>query len=94
MCKVKENEEIGVRYMQKWEELAYAKEDGREEGRAEGKAEGIAELILEFLSEYGEIPEDLKEEILSQKDLGELSRWSKLAARAGSIEEFIKKHKK
>lgn len=32
---VKESEEIGVKYMQRWEELAYAKEEGREEGRKE-----------------------------------------------------------
>jgi len=82
--KVKGNEEFGVKYMQKWEELAYAKEDG--------KAEGKAEVILEFLSEYGEIPESLKTEILSQRDLDSLSRWSKLAARAGSVEEFIEKY--
>lgn len=98
VCKVKENEEVGVKYMQKWEELAYAKEDGKAEGRAEGKAEGRAEgkaeIVLEFLSEYGEVPEDLKEEILSQTNLNELNRWSKLAARAGSVEEFIERYKK
>ena len=30
---IKSNEEIGVKYMQKWEEIAEAREKGREEGR-------------------------------------------------------------
>ncbi len=33
-------ERKGVRYMQRWEEMYYARLDGIEEGRAEGKAEG------------------------------------------------------
>lgn len=86
--KVKENEEVGVKYMQKWEELAYAKEAGREKGKAEGKAE----IVLEFLSEYGEIPLSLKKEILSQTDLDKLDGWSKLAARVGSVEAFIEQY--
>lgn len=82
--KVKGNEEFGVKYMQKWEEIAYAKEDG--------KAEGKAEAVLEILSEYGEVPKDLKVEILSQTDLQKLSGWLKLAARAGGLEEFMEKY--
>ncbi|MBP3664302.1 MAG: Rpn family recombination-promoting nuclease/putative transposase [Tyzzerella sp.] len=35
VCKVKINEEVGVKYMQAWEEKYYAKEEGREEGREE-----------------------------------------------------------
>jgi len=81
---VKGNEEFGVKYMQKWEEIAYAKEDG--------KAEGKAESVLEVLSEYGEVPEDLKNEILSQSDLKKLSGWLKLAVRAGSLKEFMEKY--
>lgn len=33
VCKVKLNEEIGVKYMQAWEEKYYEREEGREEGR-------------------------------------------------------------
>lgn len=32
VCKVRANEEIGVRYMQAWEEKYYEREEGREEG--------------------------------------------------------------
>lgn len=48
---LKDSEEIGVRYMQEWEERAYermeAREEGRKEGRAEGKAEGKSEGLQE-----------------------------------------------
>lgn len=91
--KVKENEEVGVKYMQKWEELAYAKEDGRAEGHSKGLAEGKAESVLSFLAEYGEIPAILKEEILTQTDPETLERWLKLAARAGSIAAFVSSYR-
>ena len=38
---IKASEEIGVKYMQKWEELEYEREDAREEGR---KVEEISVL--------------------------------------------------
>ena len=42
---IKASEEIGVKYMQKWEELEYEREDAREEGREEGrKVEEISVL--------------------------------------------------
>ena len=47
VSQVKVSEEIGVRYMQEWEERMYqlqdAKAEGREEGREEGRKEGRAE---------------------------------------------------
>lgn len=41
--RVRKSEKAGVRVMQRWEELAYAKEDGR----AEGIAQGIVEMGVE-----------------------------------------------
>ncbi len=38
--KVKANEEIGVKYMQAWEEKYYEKEEGLKEGRIVGQTEG------------------------------------------------------
>ena len=40
---VKESEKMGVKYMQRWEELAEAKDEGRIEGLAEGHSAGLAE---------------------------------------------------
>lgn len=62
----------------------------RQEGYEDGKAEGKAESILELLDEIGEIPEDIRMQILAQKDLAVLSKWLKQAAKAESIEEFVK----
>lgn len=45
--KVKASEEVGVRYMQAWEENYYDKEEAREEGRLEGHAAGLREGRLE-----------------------------------------------
>ena len=40
---VKSSEEIGVKYMQEWEEKILEKRKARAEGLAEGRAEGLAE---------------------------------------------------
>ena len=40
---IKASEEIGVKYMQKWEELEYEREDAREEGLKQGLMEGREE---------------------------------------------------
>lgn len=42
LCRVKANEDIGVRYMQAWEERIYDKMEAQAEGRAEGRTEGQA----------------------------------------------------
>lgn len=52
VCKIKQNEEMGVRYMQDWEERILIKEEGREEGREEGirqKAIAVAKELLDIL---------------------------------------------
>ncbi|MCI9135015.1 MAG: hypothetical protein HFI31_12640 [Lachnospiraceae bacterium] len=57
---IKSSEEIGVKYMQAWEEKVLeqqrAREEGREEGRLEGQEEGRLEeqrkAIHIFISEF------------------------------------------
>jgi len=44
---LKNNEELGVRYMREWEEKLFAKQEAREEGLREGRLEGIREGKLE-----------------------------------------------
>ena len=41
--KVRLSEEVGVKYMQAWEEKYYEREEGKEEGRKEGREEGREE---------------------------------------------------
>ena len=73
---------------------AEGREAGREEGHALGKEEGRvlgkAESVLELLEDCGTVPEELKERILTERDLDCLRRWHKLAARAASVEQFTK----
>lgn len=79
-------------FLEEFDEEAYyraLKKEGWEDGRIEGLAEGKAEDILDLLADLGEVPENLKEEIMGQKDFDILSRWLKAAARSGSIEEFV-----
>lgn len=47
-----------------------------------------AESVLELLEDLGEIPEELKEKIMSQRDMEILKKWHKLAARAESLGQF------
>ena len=47
VSQVKANEEVGVKYMQRWEEEAIIRHEGREEGRAEGLEEGLEKGLEE-----------------------------------------------
>ena len=68
--------------------MCKAIEDMIADGKMEGKIEGKIESILEFLGELGHVPEQIVEYINLQDDIDVLSRWLKLAAKAGSIAEF------
>ena len=63
---------------------------GQIAGRSEGKAEGKAEDILDLLSETGAVSAELTGRIYAQGDEGVLRRWLKLAAKADSVEQFVK----
>ena len=60
------------------------------QGREEDREEGKAEAIIDFLNDIGELPDSLENLIMKQTDAQTLQKWLKLAARAGSIEEFEK----
>lgn len=55
ICQTKSSEEIGVRYMQEWEEKMYelreAKQQGLEQGLSKGLSKGIQAFILDNLEE-------------------------------------------
>lgn len=82
----REGSGIMCRAIDEWEADCIAK--GRSEGRSEGRIEAKIEDIMELLEDCGEVSAELKDYVSSQKDLSLLGRWHKLAARAGSIEEF------
>ncbi|WP_330655959.1 hypothetical protein [Diplocloster modestus] len=56
-----------------------------------GIEQGKADDVLELLGELGQVPEQLRIRVTSQKDVSILSAWLKLAARADSIEEFLER---
>ena len=85
---IKKSREMEARYMVFEELLKEEREDGRAEGQVEGRAVGKAEAVLELLTDLGEIPEQLRERILSERDLEVLTNYLKMAARAKSLEEF------
>lgn len=62
VCKVRLNEEVGVKYMQAWEEKYYAKEDGREEGRKELLMEKIEKKIKKG-KDVAVIADELEEKV-------------------------------
>ncbi len=59
-----------------------------QETRRISRAEGKAELVLDFLKELGAVPDDLQNRIMAEQDTELLKLWAKIAAKAGSIEEF------
>lgn len=70
-------------------------EDGKSEGLTEGLSEGLSvsrEAILDLLGEHGEIPEELRARICAESDKETLKRWTKLAAKAESLEDFTSKY--
>lgn len=72
--RVKANEEIGVKYMQAWEEKYYDRQEAREEGWAEGRSAAIAEVIqamVETFMECGVSREDAKRRLISKLSLNE-----------------------
>lgn len=80
--RIRQSREMEERYML-FEELL------RDE-RAAGQAEGKAEAVLLFLEELGEVPEPIREKILLVKDSAVLDAMLKNAAKAASVEQFVK----
>ena len=63
----------------------------RQEGYEDGKTEGKAEDILELLEELGDIPKEICDKISAEKDLQQLKKWVKLAAKSNTIAQFAEK---
>ena len=70
--------------------LNQGRAEGRAEGRVEGRVEGRMQAVLELLGELGVVPEEIEKKINEERDVDVLSRWLKLAARAESVDEFVK----
>ena len=84
VCKVKSNEEIGVKYMQAWEEKYYERQEGLEEGLKRGREEGVEKggmlkLIQQITKklERGKTPGDIADEL--EEDLSIVTAICKIA---------------
>ena len=60
------------------------------EERTEGKLEIAREYIFELLGELGSVPLELREKIEQEKDMSVLKEYHCKAARAISMDQFIK----
>lgn len=86
--RIKNDREMGARYMLFEELLNEERSAGRAEGRIEGRAEGKAEAIVLVLSKLGEVPETLKVKLNTITDINELDRLFECALDAERIETF------
>lgn len=89
--RIKSNREMEERFMIFEEMLRDERAEGKAEGIAEGKTEAVLEMLLELMSNLGEIPDELRNRITSEKDLETLKKWHRLAARSESLDEFLEK---
>lgn len=72
------------------EERAEGFAKGREEGREEGRST-LKETLLLFLQSFGDIPDEVLEQIQAQQDMEVLKNWMQTAFRSKMLEEFVQK---
>ena len=89
--RIKSNREMEERFMIFEEMLRDERAEGKAEGIAEGKTEAVLEMLLELMKDLGEIPDELRNRITSEKDLETLKKWHRLAARSESLDVFLEK---
>lgn len=57
---------------------------------SQGLSQGKAEAIVEFLGMKGTVSDDLRQKIISEKDVDKLSGWIRIAAASNSVDDFQK----
>ena len=65
----------------------------RKEWIEEGEKQGKALSVLELLEDYGPVPDDIRQRILNEHNEQVLRKWLRLAARARSLDKFLKELK-
>lgn len=74
--------------------LELADYNGEKRGIEIGEKRGTVNSILTLLGTIGEVPNDVCDKLLSEDDNAKLMSWLKLAAKADSVEEFMKELEK
>ena len=86
ICKIKESWEMEERFMIFEEMLKEEREEGREEGRSV-----LKETLLLCLQSFGDIPDEVLEQIQAQQDMEVLKNWMQTAFQSKTLEEFVQK---
>ena len=63
---IRRSEKCGVKYMQRWEEIAYAREDGYEEGRNEGILRDVTAVCKKLIK--GKSEEQIADELEQEQE--------------------------
>ena len=96
--KIKGSREMEERFMifeemlkeERAEGFAKGREEGREEGLQEGRST-LKETLLLFLQKFGDIPDEVLEQIQAQQDMEVLKNWMQTAFQSKTLEEFVQK---
>jgi flagellar biosynthesis/type III secretory pathway protein FliH len=92
--KIKGSREMEERFMIFEEMLKEERAEGFAKGREEGLQEGrstLKETLLLFLQSFGDIPDEVLEQIQAQQDMEVLKNWMQTAFRSKTLEEFVQK---
>ena len=84
--KIKGSREMEERFMIFEEMLKEEREEGREEGRSV-----LKETLLLFLQKFGDVPDEVLEQIQAQQDMEVLKNWMQTAFQSKTLEEFVQK---
>ena len=84
--KVKRSREMEERFMIFEEMLKEEREEGREEGRSV-----LKETLLLCLQSFGDVPDEVLEQIQAQQDMEVLKNWMQTAFQSKTLEEFVQK---
>lgn len=72
------------------EERAEGFAKGREEGLEEGRST-LKETLLLVLQTFGDIPDEVLEQIQDQEDMEVLKKWMQTAFQSKTLKEFVQK---
>ena len=92
--KIKGSREMEVRFMIFEEMLKEERAEGFAKGREEGLQEGritLKETLLLFLQKFGDVPDEVLEQIQAQQDMEVLKNWMQTAFQSKTLEEFVQK---
>ena len=92
--KIKGSREMEERFMIFEEMLKEERAEGFAKGREEGLQEGrstLKETLLLFLQKFGDVPDEVLEQIQTQQDMEVLKNWMQTAFQSKTLEEFVQK---